>query len=222
VKKPLTTASTPAAYAIRSTQQQWRTSTQRRRCGQTHIRAEAHDILKLEALGIGDVERPGPASAGLPPAPIRTGAMQATTRSSSPVARNEPARVGPPSGRTALGQAKRRAFAPEEAGRLLAACPLFWWDHVLTLLGTGLRFGELAGLRCRRIPLEAEPAVLQVVDVRYQAGRFGSGFKSRPKSDAGIREVPLAPLWSRRSAASSRPAPTLMCWCSPARAAATT
>jgi integrase len=36
--------------------------------------------------------------------------------------------------------------------------------------------------------------VLQVVDTRYQAGRFGSGFKPRPKSDAGIREIPLAPL----------------------------
>ena len=30
--------------------------------------------------------------------------------------------------------------------------------------------------------------------MRYQAGRFGSGFKPRPKSDAGIREIPLAPL----------------------------
>jgi hypothetical protein len=30
--------------------------------------------------------------------------------------------------------------------------------------------------------------------VRYQAGRFGSGLKPRPKSDAGIREIPLAPL----------------------------
>jgi hypothetical protein len=70
---------------------------------------------------------------------------------------------------------------------------------VLTLLGTGLRFGELAGRRCRRVHLEQEPAVRQVVDVRYQAGRFGSGFKPRPKSDAGIREVPLAPWWSRRS-----------------------
>jgi integrase len=30
--------------------------------------------------------------------------------------------------------------------------------------------------------------------VRYQAGRqFGSGFKPRPKSDASIREIPLAP-----------------------------
>jgi integrase len=36
--------------------------------------------------------------------------------------------------------------------------------------------------------------VVQVVDTRYQAGRFGSGFKPRPKSDAAIRELPLAPL----------------------------
>jgi integrase len=93
-----------------------------------------------------------------------------------------------------LGQAKRRAYTPEEAGRLLASCPLFWWDHVLVLLGTGLRFGELAGLRRGRVHLERALPVLQVVDVRYQAGRFGSGFKPRPKSDAGIREVPLAPL----------------------------
>jgi integrase len=107
-------------------------------------------------------------------------------------------RVPPPKRRAdpekVLGQAKRRAYTPEEAGRLLARCPLFWWDHVLTLLGTGLRFGELAGLRCRRVHLDEKPAVLQVVDVRYQAGRFGSGFKPRPKSDAGIREIPLAPV----------------------------
>jgi len=120
-----------------------------------------------------------------------------------------------------LGQTKRRAYTPEEAGRLLAACPLFWWDHVLALLGTGLRFGEFAGLRRRRVHLERTPPILQVVDVRYQAGRYGSGFKPRPKSDAGIREVPLPPSWSRRSAANSHPAPMPMCWCSPALAAAT-
>jgi integrase len=44
-----------------------------------------------------------------------------------------------------FGQARRRALTPEEAGQLLARFPLFWWDHVLTLLGTGLPFGELAG-----------------------------------------------------------------------------
>jgi hypothetical protein len=93
-------------------------------------------------------------------------------------------RVPPPKRRadpgTVLGQAKRRGFTAEEAGRLLACCPLFWWDHALTLLGTGLRFGELAGLRCRRVQLDTAVPVLQVVDVRYQAGRFGSGFKPRP------------------------------------------
>jgi integrase len=89
-------------------------------------------------------------------------------------------RVPPPKRRAdpekVLGQTKRRAYTPEEAGRLLALCPLFWWDHVLVLLGTGLRFGEFAGLRRRWIHLERTPPVLQVVDVRYQAGRFGSGF----------------------------------------------
>jgi len=32
-----------------------------------------------------------------------------------------------------------------------------------------------------------------VAPIRYQAGKFGSGFKSRPKSPAAIRPVPLAP-----------------------------
>jgi integrase len=91
-------------------------------------------------------------------------------------------------------EAKRRALTPEEAGRLLACFPLFWWDHMLTLLGTGLRFGELAGLRRRRVHLHRPMPVLEVGSTRYQAGRFGSGFKPRPKSDAGIRQVPLAPL----------------------------
>jgi integrase len=92
-----------------------------------------------------------------------------------------------------FADANRRALTPEEAGRLLARFPLFWWDHVLCLLGTGLRFGEFAGLRARRLHLDRAIPVLQVVDTRYQAGRFGSGFKPRPKSDAGIREIPLAP-----------------------------
>src|SRR6266487_2030039 len=39
----------------------------------------------------------------------------------------------------------------------------------------------------------ARGRVLQVAPIRYQAGKFGSGFKSRPKSPAAIRPVPLAP-----------------------------
>jgi hypothetical protein len=33
-----------------------------------------------------------------------------------------------------FGVVKRRALTPEEAGRLLACVPLFWWDHLATLL----------------------------------------------------------------------------------------
>jgi integrase len=110
-----------------------------------------------------------------------------------------PVRKVPPPKRRAdpekvFGSVKRRALTAEEAGRLLACFPLFWWDHVTAFLGTGLRFGELAGLRRRRVHLDRAVPVLQVGPTRYQAGRFGSGFKPRPKSDAGIREVPLAPL----------------------------
>ncbi|HZA82154.1 MAG TPA: tyrosine-type recombinase/integrase, partial [Actinomycetes bacterium] len=72
--------------------------------------------------------------------------------------------------------------------------PAVWWDHLSTLLGTGLRFGELAGLRRRRVHLGREMPVLEVGPTRYEAGRFGSGCKPRPKSDAGIRQVPLAPF----------------------------
>jgi integrase len=91
-----------------------------------------------------------------------------------------------------LGQGKRRALTPEEAGQLLARFPCVWWDHVVTLLGTGLRFGELGGLRGHRVLLDRTPPILQVVATRYQAGRFGSGFKGQPKSQAGIRNIPLA------------------------------
>jgi hypothetical protein len=105
-------------------------------------------------------------------------------------------------------------------GRLLARSPLFWWDHMLCLLDTGLRCGEFAGLRLRRVHLHRAIPVLQVVDTRYQAGRFGSGFKPRPKSDAGIREIPWLRWWSRRSAGSCRPSLTLTPWSSPLPAAA--
>jgi integrase len=89
-----------------------------------------------------------------------------------------------------LGTAKRRVLTPEEAGMFLAAFPRFWWDHIITLLGCGLRISELAGLRRGRVDLDR--GVLQVVDTRYQTGRkYGSGFKG-PKTAAGVREIPLA------------------------------
>jgi integrase len=89
-----------------------------------------------------------------------------------------------------LGRAKRRAYTPEEFGHLLAGTPPFYRDHFITVVGTGLRAGELLGLRAFRVDLERQQ--LEVLEVRYDAGRFGSGYKNRPKSAASIRVVPLA------------------------------
>ena len=93
-----------------------------------------------------------------------------------------------------FGEVKRRALTPEEAGRLLACFPLFWWDH-LTHPARHRPALWRAG-RAAPAPGPPRPAlpVLEVGPTRYEAGRFGSGFKPRPKSDAGIRPVPLAPL----------------------------
>jgi integrase len=68
----------------------------------------------------------------------------------------------------------------------------FYRDHLLVQAGTGLRSGELLGLRGRRVDLAL--GRLEVVEVRYDAGRFGSGYKARPKSDTSIRPVPMAGL----------------------------
>ena len=90
-----------------------------------------------------------------------------------------------------LGHVRRRAFTPQEFGRLLAGTPRFYWDHLVTQVGTGLRSGELLGLQPARVQLDQ--ARLEVVDVRYEAGKFGSGYRNRPKTRASIRAVPLAP-----------------------------
>jgi integrase len=89
-----------------------------------------------------------------------------------------------------LGRVKRRSYTPEEFGRLLAGARPAYRDHLICLVGTGLRAGELLGLRAHRVDLAARR--LEVVEVRYEAGRFGRGYKDRPKSATSIRVVPLA------------------------------
>jgi integrase len=78
---------------------------------------------------------------------------------------------------------------PEEVGHLLAACRPFYRDQFLIQVGTGLRSGELLGLRCRRVYPELRR--IEVIEVRYEAGRFGRGFKAEPKSPASVRVVPM-------------------------------
>jgi integrase len=97
-----------------------------------------------------------------------------------------------------LGRAKRRSYTPEELGRLLAAARPWCRDHFLTMAGTGLRPGELLGLRARRVDLAGRR--LEVVEVRYEAGKFGRGYKPRPKSATSIRAIPLAAQRRQRRA----------------------
>jgi integrase len=50
-----------------------------------------------------------------------------------------------------FGHERRRTLTPEEFGRFLAACRPFYRDHFIAQVGTGLRSGELLGLRRRRV-----------------------------------------------------------------------
>jgi integrase len=50
-----------------------------------------------------------------------------------------------------FGHQRRRTLTPEEFGHLLAACRPFYRDHFLIQIGTGVRRGELLGLRRRRV-----------------------------------------------------------------------
>ena len=88
-----------------------------------------------------------------------------------------------------FGHQRRRTLTPEEVGHLLAACRPFYRDHFLIQVGTGLRSGELLGLRRRRV--FPELGRIEVIEVRYEAGRFGRRFKAEPKSPASVRVVPM-------------------------------
>ena len=113
-----------------------------------------------------------------------------------PAHRRQPRPQGP--GPEATGR-RRRPSRPRQAPRLQprgvratcspAPCP-FYRDHCICLVGTGLRAGELLGLRAHRVDLAARR--LEVLEVRYEAGRFGRGYKDRPKSATSIRVIPLA------------------------------
>jgi integrase len=88
-----------------------------------------------------------------------------------------------------FGHQRRQTLTPDEFGHLLAACRPFYRDHFLIQVGTGLRSGELLGLRRRRV--FPELGRIEVIEVRYEAGRFGRGFKAEPKSLASVRVVPM-------------------------------
>ena len=70
------------------------------------------------------------------------------------------------------------------------------WVSASTSIGrfvspTSTATAKPSGLRARRVDLAR--LRIEVVEVRYDAGKFGSGYTDRPKSDASIRPVPMAP-----------------------------
>lgn len=104
--------------------------------------------------------------------------------------RKVPAPKPPVDADARLGRAKRRAYTPEEFRHLLRHTRPFYRDHFIAMVGTGMRPGELLGLRALRVDLANRR--LGVREVRYEAGKFGRGYKDRPKSPTSIRPVPLA------------------------------
>lgn len=98
-----------------------------------------------------------------------------------------------------LGHVRRRAFTPEEFGPLPACTSRSYRDHYVTQVGTGLRSGELLGAPTSS--RAARPARLEVVDVCYDAGKFGRATATAPKTRSSIRAVPRAPTVAKAVAA---------------------
>jgi hypothetical protein len=84
-----------------------------------------------------------------------------------------------------FGWVRGRTSTPEEPSRFLAACPALDRDQFIVQVGTGLRSEEVLGPRAGRVDLSARR--VEAVGVGYIAGRFGSGYKDRTKSEASIR-----------------------------------
>lgn len=95
----------------------------------------------------------------------------------------------------------RKALTPEEQRaflEFLAGHPVYGhWKPIFTfLIGTGVRVGEMSGLRWRDINFENKTITIDHALV-YFAGRMNKGEKklyiSEPKTEAGIRTIPMVP-----------------------------
>ncbi|MDP5315390.1 tyrosine-type recombinase/integrase [Streptomyces poriferorum] len=77
-------------------------------------------------------------------------------------------------------------FTPSQAQSVLRSLPSAWRTMCLLGFYTGLRWGELTGLRCRSV--DGHRSRLLVTDVNT-----GNGVKPYPKTTKSRREVPLPP-----------------------------
>ena len=80
---------------------------------------------------------------------------------------------------------QEKVLSKAEARRLIEATPERWRPYIWTALATGMRKSELAGLQWGDIDFSAN-----LLHVRRQC--YKKKFTS-PKSEHGVREIPLAP-----------------------------
>ena len=87
----------------------------------------------------------------------------------------------------------RRVFLTAgESAVLIAAIPLHWQPLVITLLGTGMRFGEATALLVGDVDLDAPTPVLYVRRAWKRSGHGTPTQVGAPKTRAGIRTVSLS------------------------------
>ncbi len=104
-----------------------------------------------------------------------------------------PMRSANPCARTRLPevvQEEMRFLTHQQFDRLLNAAPQFYKPVFTALVGTGLRWGELAGLQVQHVDLLASPPALRVVQ-SLQRQTDGSYALGPPKTRAARRRVTL-------------------------------
>lgn len=104
-----------------------------------------------------------------------------------------PMRAGNPCGRSRLPevvQEEMRFLTHQQFDRLLHAAPEYYRPVFTTLVGTGLRWGELTGLHVAQVDLLASPPSLRVTQTlqRQTDGSYGLG---PPKTRTARRNVSL-------------------------------
>ena len=104
-----------------------------------------------------------------------------------------PLRAGNPCALVRVQRSRKRTetfLSEEEAALLLAACDDLTLPMVDTLLGTGLRFSELLGLRVRDLRFGKRPSLSVVEQIRRAQGGIPAG-PGEPKSEASKRTIAL-------------------------------
>jgi hypothetical protein len=96
-----------------------------------------------------------------------------------------------------FGRIRQRTYGSGEFGQFLAACPGFYRDHFLTQVATGLRSGELLGLRQDRVDLVRRR--IEVIDVAMTPAATARATRTAPKATPAAASCPLlvALVWTR-------------------------